>query len=163
MRLADGGSKWAMGDVFNAMWNEIVKCIAQDIVDTKGLWGLEKQLEKFLGKRKPIGGSLPCSLGQPRAVAPCRLRGCPGKGSLCPCSGLIPSLGVCWWPCHRWGAGQGEDELVRPFLTSLMRWDAWKRESCFWTAVGGWAGGFTLCQNMDKIKRDDFSDFNGWW
>lgn len=34
------------------MCNETVKCIDWDIVDTKGLWGLEKQLEKFLGGGK---------------------------------------------------------------------------------------------------------------
>lgn len=40
---------------------------------------------------------------------------------------MIPSPGVCWWPCHMWGTGQGEEEPGGPFLTSQEGWHAWKR------------------------------------
>lgn len=51
LRLAGGGSKKEMGDVF--ICDEVVKHLAQDIVDTTGLWGLSKPLENFFfGEKK---------------------------------------------------------------------------------------------------------------
>lgn len=71
---------------------------------------------------------------------------------MCPYTGVMPSPGVCWWPCHLWGTGQGEQEPGEPYLTSLEGWHAWKRHP-----GRGWAGGVTPCNSK---MGGDISDLN---
>lgn len=73
-------------------------------MDTKELWGLEKQLEKFLGEKNKHRW-LPARLSKTaQSCGSLQAERLAWEVALCPCSGFIPSLEVCLWPCCRQGA-----------------------------------------------------------